>query len=285
VRADPISTGHGLTFDLVPGVGNTVFTGGDDGVIRRWDVGTGELMAERSLEGDAIFPLALAPDQSVLYAQTGSGTIRALDPLSLEGIDEKFEVEREIIAAAVSPDGRALAISTYDPPTVAIIDLETGTSRSLDVTSDVFGLAFSREGALLIAGDNDGRVLRVDPASAALLGDPVLGHDGPVTNVEFSPDGSRFTSGSTDGTIGLWDSATGRPAGSIQPGPPNDEARATWAPDGHTLFVMYQDGAVYAFDTRPASWLDHACRTAGRQLSQTEWAELLPDRPYEPACG
>ena len=82
----------------------------------------------------------------------------------------------------------------------------------------------------------------------------------------------------------MWDTATGRDAGSVQPGPPNIETRARWAPDGHTLFVLYENGAVYSFDTRPESWLDRACRTAGRALSPTEWAKLLPDRPYEPAC-
>ena len=77
--------------------------------------------------------------------------MRALDPLSLDDADgEEFDVGREILAAAVSPDGRDLAISTFDPPTIAIIDFETGASRSLAVTSDVFGLAYSRDGTMLI---------------------------------------------------------------------------------------------------------------------------------------
>jgi len=48
---------------------------------------------------------------------------------------------------------------------------------------------------------------------------------------------------------------------------------------------MYSDRSVYTFDTRVSSWFDYACRTAGRQLSEAEWTELLPNRPYQPACG
>ncbi|MGI9052631.1 MAG: BTAD domain-containing putative transcriptional regulator [Ilumatobacteraceae bacterium] len=284
VRRAPLPTGHGVLLDLLTGEANTMYTGGLDGVIRRWDMGSGTVLAESAPPGERVVPLALAPDGSKLWVQSFDGPVSALDPLTLEPTGGGFDVDLEIDAAAVSPDGSSLAISTFDPPAIQTVDVDTGVSRSLELPSPVFAMAYSPDGTSLVAGDNAGRLLRVDPAELALVDDPAPEHDGPVTNVRFAPDGTQFTSGSTDGTIVLWEAATGRPVGSLQPGSPNEQARAFWAPDGHTLLVMYEGGSVYAFDSRPASWLASACRTAGRQLSRAEWAELLPDRAYDPAC-
>jgi len=33
------------------------------------------------------------------------------------------------------------------------------------------------------------------------------------------------------------------------------------------------------------TWERFACRVAGRQLTRAEWADALPDRPYERVCG
>ena len=127
-------------------------------------------------------------------------------------------------------------------------------------------------------------MLRIDPDDATIIGEPVTRHDGFVVDIDVAADGARFTSGSTDGNVGLWETATGRYVGTIQPGSPNTTVRSRWATDGHTLVIMYEDGAIYDFDTRPSSWFKHACHTAGRQLFEQEWAELLPDRPYQPTC-
>jgi hypothetical protein len=32
------------------------------------------------------------------------------------------------------------------------------------------------------------------------------------------------------------------------------------------------------------SWVDYACATAGRLLTEQEWTEVMPDRTYDPAC-
>ena len=287
-RTRSIDTGHEVAVKLVPGDATTVYTAGPDGALRRWDVATGALLAERlpAPSGVGASPLTVSPDLGILYAQTRDGELIALDALTLDtSRNAELGVHTEILDAAVSPDSAFLAISTFDPPAVSIIDVTTGTSRSIAVPGDVVALSFSPDGSLLIAGDADGRVLHLDPDDATIIGAPVIGHDGPVTDITIAPDGERFTSGSTDGNVGLWETATGRYIGTIQPGSSNIPVRSRWTADGHTLVVSYDDGSVYHFDSRPSSWFDHACRTAGRRLSNDEWAELLPDRPYQPTCN
>jgi hypothetical protein len=57
-----------------------------------------------------------------------------------------------------------------------------------------------------------------------------------------------------------------------------------FSPDSGRVFVVYANGVGYRWDVRPADWERRACAVAGRQLTRAEWRELLPDRPYTPAC-
>ena len=54
---------------------------------------------------------------------------------------------------------------------------------------------------------------------------------------------------------------------------------------GHTLAAAFQDGTVLLWDVDSASWLKRACAVAARRLTQQEWQEFLPGRPYQPSCG
>ena len=35
----------------------------------------------------------------------------------------------------------------------------------------------------------------------------------------------------------------------------------------------------------PADWSRRACEVAGRSMTEQEWSELLPDRPYHATCA
>jgi hypothetical protein len=60
--------------------------------------------------------------------------------------------------------------------------------------------------------------------------------------------------------------------------------RCPGTPDGTRRIASYDTGHAYVWDVRLESLVGHACRTAGRRLTGAEWAEFLPDRPYDPAC-
>lgn len=285
--AASIETGHRMVSSLVAGEGAIVYTSGEDGAVRRWDVSDATLTAERPAsdsDGGGLTPLVPAPDGSVLYAQSRDGTLLTLDPETLRSIGPGLGTVPAILTAAVSPDGGRIAMSTFNPPAVALLDLASGVQRSTRVPGEVVALTFSPDGSMLFAGDVDGRTLRIGTEEVTVVGDPVTRHDGVVVNIAVAHDGERFASGGTDGKVGLWEAATGRYVGTVQPGAPNRAVQSRWLSDGHTLLVMYEDGSVFDFDTRPASWFRHACATASRRLSEQEWTELLPARPYDPAC-
>jgi hypothetical protein len=68
------------------------------------------------------------------------------------------------------------------------------------------------------------------------------------------------------------------------PGRSNTPVTVGFLPDGHTLLISALDGAVYTWDTRVQSWMDHACAIAGRNFSRDEWRDVFPDRPYRRTC-
>jgi hypothetical protein len=39
------------------------------------------------------------------------------------------------------------------------------------------------------------------------------------------------------------------------------------------------------WDVRSESSKRHACLVAGRQLTEREWHDALPERPFRPVCG
>ena len=284
--AEALDTGHGVGYAVLPSGGSTVITGGDDGSIRRWNASTGELLAELTPDDDApgFFPLAVTSDAETVYLQTGHDTLQAYDAVTLAARPgTEVDVGAGIITGAVSADGHTLAVSTFDPPAIKLVDVATSEVRSLDVPGDVSALGFSPDGSVVAAGDFDGRVFRIDVSATALIGEAAVSHDGPVLGIAYSGDGRQYTSDSTDGTVGLWD-ADGQLLGAVQPGPPNDLARSKWSTDGRTLLVTYSNMSVFAFDIRPESWVDYACATAGRRLTEQEWSEVMPDRSYDPAC-
>ena len=84
--------------------------------------------------------------------------------------------------------------------------------------------------------------------------------------------------------IRLWDGRTGAyQAGIPLPDPPTG-ATVSYLPDGAGLLVSALDGRTWTVDTRLATWVERACRIAGRNLARDEWRQFFADRPYEVTC-
>jgi hypothetical protein len=58
-----------------------------------------------------------------------------------------------------------------------------------------------------------------------------------------------------------------------------------FTPGDNAVIAGYTTGQAIRWDIRPASLIRRACRLAGRTLTRAEWAEFLPGRDYDPACG
>jgi Bacterial transcriptional activator domain/AAA ATPase domain len=136
-------------------------------------------------------------------------------------------------------------------------------------------------GALLWASDGWGRV-----------GRPLPRGNGSTDQVEFSPDGQTLATSHSDRTVALWDVASQELIGPTLPEPAAADtgefsATARFTPDGAHLFVLYDTGSQWRgirWEVDPELSLKRACAIAGGGLTPEQWAELVPEQDYRPAC-
>ena len=188
--------------------------------------------------------------------------------------------------ASISPDGRTLAVLI---PGTGIELVDTGTlgRRAVLAGSGTarFFTQFSPDGRYILAGGVGGWVRVWSAETGRPVARVFAGNTDVVLWAAMSPDGRLLAAGSYDGTLGLFDFASRRPLALRLPGLPNRPVAPLFTPDGTHLLAVSYGGPGYRWDVRPSSWARQACAVAGRTLTRAEWAEVLPGRPYAPACG
>jgi WD40 repeat protein len=183
-----------------------------------------------------------------------------------------------LMALAVSPDGKTLAVGGSSPFTgiapgmIWLWDLPSGRLRSRllhEEGGEVVSLAFSPDGKTLASGSQaDGGVWLWDLAT----GKPrhQLAVSGVVWAVAFAPDGKTLASGGSDHTIRLWDPATGALLATL----PEHEhlvLALAFSPDGRQL-------ASGSYDRTLRLW-NVAQRTVERRLDLGGWVHSVAYSP------
>jgi Caspase domain/WD domain, G-beta repeat len=186
--------------------------GGKNGV-RVLDSATGaELLADRDY-GDSVYGLAFAPDGG-LIASSFDGQLRRYGP------DLKLTAKRaapdgkQPFGVAIEPAGRRVAVGYYDGTPVSILDAKTLAPLARAQTDnlgegDLFSVAWSRNGATLVAGGlaqaqfqgQWRRFLRRFDANGRLKGAD-LGVSG-NTIMDIQPCGDGFAYAAQDPAFGL----------------------------------------------------------------------------------
>jgi WD40 repeat protein len=153
-----------------------------------------------------------------------------------------------VSAAALSPDGRVLAVGLCHSPKVHLIDPDRRRMHDTLMSDEgsVFTLAFAPDGSLLAAGDTRGRVLLWPPAEPTRPR-TLEGHAGVVYGLGFTPDGRRLVSAGADRRARVWDVSTGRVVHEYQ-------WHQSWvtclavAPDGLTVATAGEDRVIALWD-------------------------------------
>ena len=158
--------------------GALLATGGNEGVVRIWDVSKGEERRALKVEDRGVDALALDPRGAFLVAGGSSGGIKIWDTRTWKEIRTLGPTSGAVRGLSISPDGKLLA---------------SASPKSLKGKED-------KEFGIILWDLATGKKLRTLPLESPSFG---------TTGLCFTPDGKRLVSGQ-DRTIRVWNPGTGK---------------------------------------------------------------------------
>ena len=189
--------------------GSRAVSGGDDGVVRVWDLAAGQEQATLTGHTRPVWSVAITPDGARAVSGSSDGSVRVWDLAAGQEQATLTGHTRPVWSVAITPDG-ARAVSGSGDGSMRVWDLAAGREQALTGRDrPVFSVAITPDGTRAVSGaGNDLQVWDVNAGKARAT---LTGHTGEVWSVAITPDGTRAVSGSSDGSIRVW-SLTGRRA-------------------------------------------------------------------------
>jgi WD40 repeat protein len=208
--------------------------------------------------------LAFRPDGKFLSTGSTDGKVRVWDladgtlKAAFDHVPARLPAQY-VYGLAYSPDGALLASSGGAQSVIRIWNPATSRlERSFGTYgSATFCIAFSPDGAFLLAGSEDGKIRVFSFATGFPTGD-VAAHPGGVRALAFSPDGKTLATAGVDKTARLWDYADGKLRERRALAGHSDMVLGlAFSRDGKELATASPDGSVRTWD---------ADRGAGRRV-------------------
>ncbi len=185
--------------------GRLLASASEDKTIALWDVGLEHRAHTLAEHIRAVTCIAFSDDSRWLASGSSDKTIKVWET-SNGRVSRTLADTKELLALALSPEGRWLASSTDEK--AKLWDVSTGRVSQVLLHDDaVMDLVFSHDGKILVTGSSDSTAKVWEVETGRLVGGP-LRHDDVVVEAHFSPDDRLLATGSLDKTIKLWSTAT-----------------------------------------------------------------------------
>jgi WD40 repeat protein len=226
--------------------GRLVASGGYDGTVIIWDLGSYQTVAQYSNSDTPVACLAFSPDSQTLVSNNWDGTTTSWDRESRGAI--KWPTAQKLEEFLFSPDGRTLV--SVSGNTVMLWDAANKKPIGNPLSGHekrATSVAVSANGKVLASADEGGAIILWDRDSLKRIGQPLVGHQKRVTSLTFSPDGKTLVSTGWDDEINVW----GIPGGNLRTelSEPNTHLlTAAVSPDCKTLAVSTEDNHILLWD-------------------------------------
>jgi WD40 repeat protein len=211
--------------------GSAVISGSHDQTVKRTSLDTGRTAWQAPGYHEQVNAVALSQGGALLatgssdgrYTQLvlkagarclGPGAVRLWDARTGRLLRRLGDPAEQVMAVALSPDGRRLAgggAGARGAGIVRVWDTETGKPAwsAEDHTAEVLAIAYAPDGSLVATAAADGLLKLRDPATGAVR-QALEGHAGGATSLAFSADGALLACGEGHGAARLWEVKTGR---------------------------------------------------------------------------
>ena len=276
--------GPALATDFSPN-GRLLAVAGDKGELGLWDART--LAPVRRLEGLRGWTQAVAfsPDGRRVAAGDWSADNRLLIWDVASGRQTASASDFHPGELTFSPDGRLLAGAGREHG-VEVRDVASGRLVGKPALDEFArSVAFSPNGRLLFVGLYNGTGTFFSTKDWKPVGPGIRGHGQRILTARFTPDGRTLATASADGTAQLWDVASRRSVGAPLVVQRDVFVAGLMSRDGSYLYALPTGTEGMRLALAPRLWRDLACRIAGRELTEREWEEVLPERPYQKVCA
>jgi WD40 repeat protein len=208
--------------------------------------------------GSWVRQVAYNPDGSRVATAQNDGTVRQWQAADGKPVGSSTNGRSQpTTAVAYSPNGNLIASTNFDG-TLELSDVDNGTVLTSGPAggASLVSVAFSPDGKLLIAGDNDDHIQTFDPHTGKRRStQEVFDQNGvAISDVTFDRSGKLFAVSGNNGEVSIVDVDTGnRHAPSIVvPGigaASNPVWRIAFSPDGHSIALASNDLEVWNADT------------------------------------
>ena len=250
--------------------GRRLVSGDQSGIVKTWDVSTGNELASLEIAAKYDRTLDFSPDLKRLVIQRDKQPAKVLDAQSGKVIATYNENPAALQVLAASTVG-LMASPMGQGPFQAASALIPGRTNPGWVTCQAFNPDGQRIASCFFSPFYENGVIKVWDARTGKELVSGKGLTGMVWHIAFSPDGRQLASVGEDRTVKVWDAATGKEMFSCN-GHTDDSRCVAFSPDGHYLASGGKDRAVRLWDV-----------STGKELSSvqshTDWVECLAFSP------